>query len=117
MAVETNLHLGQNILQGNVFSIRRYITLMPSGVTVSSATHTVKTNLTDADPGIYQKTATIEDSGASGTAIIRFDITAANTNALTANVLVYFDIRVTLSDGTILTLEYGQFAATAKVTT
>ena len=105
------------IVRGNVFSIRRTIYSIPTTVTLSSAKLTVKTNTTDADPGIFQITAAVEDSGASGTAIARFDFTAANTNALTAGVLVFFDLQYTFSNGNILTLETGQFQAVEKVTT
>ena len=117
MVIETNLHLGVGIVQGNVFPLHRYITGMPSSITVSSAKLTLKNLPSDPDgSAIFQLTASIEDSGSSGTATIRFDLSAANTNAMTANTQYYFDIQVTLSSGTILTIESGLTSAKASVT-
>lgn len=117
MVIETNLHLGVGIVQGNAFSLRRYLTGIPTSTTVSSAKLTVKNSPADPDSAaIYQLTATIEDAGSSGTATIRFDFTAANTNAMTADVEYYWDWRATLSSGSILTIESGLTSAKASVT-
>lgn len=122
MAVETDLWLNpggkSGAVVGNVFSLRRTVTNIPSGVTISSGKLTIKTNLSDAiGAAIIALTATVENSGSSGTGIIRFDFSAANTNAATAGTLYYFDIQVTMSDSSILTLENGQTHFDAAVTT
>jgi hypothetical protein len=87
---------------------------------------TVKALIADADgSAIFQKIITtapnagvgqIENDGAQGVCIVRFDILAANTLALTADAFYYYDIQLRLSTADILTLESGQFAAQAQVT-
>lgn len=118
MVVVTNLHLGLGLVTGNVFSIRRIVTGVPSGVTISSAKLTVKTNLSDPiGSAIFSLSATVEDAGSSGTGTVRWDLTAANNNAVTAGTLYFFDQQYTFSDGSILTLETGQTQWTPAVTT
>lgn len=126
MVVITNLHLGHGMVRGDTFSIRRHITRMPSGVTVSSAKLTFKASTADADPGLFQKSITssnvagtghVENIGAGGVATLRFDLVAADTNLATANANYYFDIRVTYSDGTVIALESGITQWREKVTT
>lgn len=126
MVVETNLHMGLGIVQGDQFSIRRFVTGIPNGGSVSSAQLTVKLNIADADPGIFQKninsvdTASegqVENSGASGgVASIRFDLIPGDTLAMTTNQDYYFDIQVKLASGSILTLERGLTQIVDQVT-
>lgn len=117
MVVQTNLHMGLGIVRGDSFPLRRSITGIPSGDTISSAKLTLKTAIADADPGLWQLTATVEDAGSTGIGVIRFDITPTQTLLMTQDQPYYFDIQVTLSDGSILTPEQGITAATYQVTT
>lgn len=116
MVVRTNLHMGLGIVRGDVFPLRRVISGIPSAITISSAKLTLKTTLSDADPGLWQLSATVEDAGSSGTGTIRFDITSTQTLLMVADTPYYFDIQVTLSSGTILTPETGVTEAIEQVT-
>lgn len=116
MAIESNLHNGLGIVRGNVFSFRRVVANLPDGVTLSDAYATLKTNYADADPGLFQKhitatnvasTGQIEDTGSVGVAVLRFDLTATNTLAATADSPYYYDIDVVTSAGDKLTIERG----------
>lgn len=126
MVVETNLHLGEGFVRGDQFSIRRIVRRVPAGQTITSAILTIKSTIATADPGTIQKSITssnvpdtgkIEDTGASGVGKLRFDITDTDTLLLTADTEYFFDIQVTLSDGSIFTLESGKTSAKAQVTT
>jgi hypothetical protein len=126
MVVETNLHLGHGIVRGDVFSIGRTYTGFPYGNVVEEAWLTVKAAIADADAAAtFQKIITttnsagtghIEDDGATGTLILRFDLTSTNTLAMTADVPYFFDIQVRLDNNNILTLESGKTSARAQVT-
>lgn len=126
MVIESNLHLGKGIVRGDAFPIYRIITALVSGVTISSAQLTLKVNITDADPGLFQKsiapanvagTGRVEDIGTSGTGQIRFDIVSANTLLMTADYEYYFDIQLKLSNGEVRTIERGYTSAKSEVTT
>lgn len=126
MVIETNLHMGKGIVRGDQFSIYRTVRGLSSGITVSSALLTVKNTIATVDPGLFQKSITssnvagtgkIEDTGVSGIAKLRFDFTSANTLLMVADTEYYFDIQVTLSDGSLLTLERGLTSANAQVGT
>lgn len=126
MVIESNLHSGLGIVRGDVFSIRRTVNKIPSSRTVAEAWLTVKAAIADADgSATFQKiitstdvagTGQIEDTGADGSAVLRFDLTAANTTAMTAGTVYYFDIQVRLDNNAILTLESGTTSAIAQVT-
>lgn len=124
MVIESNLHQGHGIVRGNIFSLRRTITGLPSGITVSGAELTVKTSTSDADPGIFQKTITssnvagtgqIEDTGSTGAAVLRFDLGSADTLAMVANTEYYYDINITMSDASLVTVESGRTSARERV--
>lgn len=124
MVIESNLHQGHGIVRGNIFSLRRTITGLPSGITVSGAELTVKTSTDDADPGIFQKTITssnvagtgqIEDTGSTGAAVLRFDLGSADTLAMVANTEYYYDINITMSDASLVTVESGRTSARERV--
>ena len=126
MVVETNLHLGKGIVRGDQFSIRRVVKGIPSSILVSSAQLTLKSTIATADPGLFQKSITsanvagtgqVENTGASGVAVIRFDINDDDTLLMAADTDYFFDIQVTLSSGDIYTLESGVTSAKAQVTT
>lgn len=126
MVIESNLHNGNGIVRGDVFPLRRTINKLPSGRTVVEGWLTVKTAIADADvAAIFQKiitaadvagTGQIEDTGADGSAVVRFDLTAANTTAMTAGTNYYYDIQVRLDNNDILTLENGFTSAQTQVT-
>lgn len=126
MAVEGNLHGGLGIARGDVFSIRRTINKIPSSRTVVEAWLTVKAAIADVDASAtFQKiitsndvagTGQIEDTGADGSAVLRFDLTAANTTAMTAGTVYYYDIQIRLDNSAILTLESGTTSAISQVT-
>jgi len=125
MVIQTNLHMGKGFVWGDGFSLRRDV-IVPPGLTVTKAYLTVKTNQTDVDgSALFQKiittsnvagTGQIEDAGSSGIAVLRFDITSANTAATTKDTFVYFSLRVIYSDGTDITLENGQTSFMSSTT-
>ena len=126
MVVESNLHMGIGIVRGDQFSIRRTVTGVPSGETITAALLTLKETIATADPGLFQKSITgtnvagtghIEDTGSSGVGKIRFDLTSSNTLSMTADTEYFFDIQVTLSGGDIITIESGKTSTKAQVGT
>jgi hypothetical protein len=126
MVVEGNLHGGLGIVRGDVFSLRRTVNKIPSARTVAEAWLTVKAAIADADgsatfqkiitTGDVQGTGQIEDDGADGSAVLRFDLTAANTAAMTAGTEYFYDLQLRLDNNNILTLESGKTSATSQVT-
>ena len=126
MAVTGNLHGGLGIVRGDVFSIRRTINNIPAGRTLAEGWLTVKAAIADVDASAtFQKVITssdvagtgqIEDTGADGSGIIRFDISATNTLAMTAGTVYYYDVQVRLDNSDIFTLETGTTSASAQVT-
>ncbi len=118
MVVSSNLHLGLGIVRGDAFPIRRSVSGIPTGDSIVSALLTLKANIGDADPGLFQIAATVEDSGSvSGIGVIRFDVSTANTLLMVQDTPYYFDIQVTLGAGSILTPEQGVTSAVYQVTT
>lgn len=116
MVVATNLHMGLGIVRGDSFPLRRTLPGVPPSVTVSSAKLTVKLAIADASPGLFQLTATVEDTGTSGIGVIRFDFSSANTLLMVQDQPYFFDIQVTLSNANVLTPEYGITSSTYEVT-
>jgi len=121
-----NLHNGLGIVRGDAFSIRRTLNKLPSSRTIAEAWLTLKAAIADADASAtWQKiitssdvvgTGMIEDTGADGSGVIRFDATASNTLAMTAYVNYFYDIQIRLDNNNILTLESGITSATEQVT-
>lgn len=110
---------------GDDLEVQRTVTGVPTGQTVDKAWLTVKAAAADADPGIFQKAITttdvpgtgrITDAGSSGTATLRFDLTAANTALLTAGTEYFYDVQVKTSGGKIYTVESGKMIARRSVT-
>lgn len=93
---------------------------------VALAWYTIKVSASDADPGLLQKKVTTSnsagtgqitaDGSTTGTATIRFDITAANTTALPAQHLL-FDVKVKTSSGALAYGAQGRLLVTRNVTT
>ena len=114
----TKFDRGKGIVRGDSFSARRWIAGIPAGRTVDEGWLTVKSSKSDADgSAVFQKLITssanvgvgqIENQGAKGTALARFDLSAANTGALTAGGLYYYDIQVRLDNNNIYTIESGE---------
>ena len=114
-------------MRGDNFSIKRTVTGVPGSRTIALAWLTVKSaiSVNDATSLIFQKAITpsnvagtgqIEDTGATGVGILRFDVTTANTTGMTADTQYYFDIQIKLDNNDILTLEKGLTSAGAQVT-
>lgn len=126
MAIVTNgtLVTGR-LVRGDAFPIYRKVRIT-TGSIVSKAWLTVKSSPLDADPGVLQKDITavptangvIEESGASGfpVAIIRFDLSSTDTQALTADQTYYYDIKIIFSSGVVETLEAGRFVPMQPIT-
>jgi len=107
------------IVQGDYLDIVRNIGNLP--IIISKAWFTVKTraNLTTSTDGtnvVFQKTITtanvpgtgvILDTGGSGTAQVKFELTNADTVLLTGDTIFYYDIQVLTSSSKIYTPELG----------
>ena len=114
----TKFDRGKGIVRGDSFSARRWVTGIPASRTVDEAWLTVKSSKSVADASaVFQKLITtsvnvgvgqIEITGTKGAALIRFDLSAANTGALTAGSLYYYDIQVRLDNNNIYTIESGE---------
>lgn len=113
----TNLHLGRGIVRGDAFSLTRTIPNVPSGDTIASAKLTLKTNISDADPGLFQLTGSVTTAGTTGLGLVTFAFSAANTLLMVQDQPYYFDIQITMTGGNILTIEQGTTSASYQVTT
>jgi hypothetical protein len=96
---------------GDHYYIRKTIDDIPAGQILSKAWLTVKANFADADPGLVQKAITstevggtghIEDTGADGTGVVRFDLIPADTLAI-GLIERLFDIQVKLDNDNVST--------------
>lgn len=124
MVVESNLHGGKGIVRGDQFSIRRTVTGIPVGLTISASTLTLKSAI--AASALFSKAITssnvagtgqIESTGSNGVGKLRFDILDDDTLLMTADTEYFYDIQITLSNSDIYTLESGKTSAIAQVTT
>jgi len=115
----------EGFVRGDAFA-RVFFVNRLRGLTVSEAWLTVKAATSDADgAATFQKiittsnvagTGQIENAGSTGTAKLRFDITTANSEALTAGTVYYYDVQVKLSNNDIVTLVKGFATAEEQVT-
>lgn len=114
-----------DIVRGDRLRMRRVVTNVPPGILITKAWLTVKYNLADPDPGVFQKEVTaaeqpdvgrITDPGADGTAVIDFVLTEADTLSLDASSSYWYDIQVRTSQGDLITLEHGRVTVTEQVT-
>lgn len=111
---------------GDDLDVIRSITSIPQGQTVTTAWMTVKENPAAPDvDAIFQKEITvvsspgdgqITDSGSSGTAIIRFEITRVETGLLSPGTLYYYDIQIKTSASKYYTPEKGMIQSTSQIT-
>ena len=119
-----------SIVTGDYMEIRRSVSGVPAGETLAKAYFTAKNALSDVDASaIFQKSITptpnsvqgvIEDTGASGTAVIRFYLQSADTEKL-GNPLrgisdVPYDIEVITNTGKVFTPEIGKISPISQVT-
>jgi hypothetical protein len=111
---------------GDDLDVTRTVPSVPATQTLTKAWLTIKTKVSDADPGLLQKAVTsslvsgvgqITDTGASGTGSLLFQLTGADTLALPVGTLVYYDIKVKTSASKIYTIEQGKYISTARITT
>lgn len=114
------------IVAGDDLDVTRTVTAVPSGQTLTEAWLTLKSKITDADPGLLQKVITptsapgigqITNTGASGSGAVLFQLTGADTLALPTGTPVLYDIKVKTSAGKIYTVEQGVYLATPRITT
>ena len=115
-----------NLVSGDDLQITRTITDIPSGAVLGTAWFTVKTDPTDADPGIFQKVITtsagpgtgqITDSGGDQTGTVRFDLTDVDTALIVPGRTYFYDIQVITDGSAIYTPEAGIIKAVRGVTT
>lgn len=113
------------VFEGQDYEIARTITSVPAGDTLAKAWLTMKTLITNADPGLFQKeitssnvagTGQITDTGADGTGAVRFDLEPADTALPTPGVAVVYDIKVLTTAGKIYYGEKGTFTTEQRVT-
>lgn len=117
------------IVAGDDILIRRTIdrsaTGFASGVTITQAWLTVKADIDDADPGLFQKSITttnvtgtgqIENDGTGDVdMVIRFDLVPADTIAI-GRILRHFDIQVKTDGGLVYTPESGRIVCEPQAT-
>jgi len=116
----------QGLIRGDITSIYRTIEGLPVGRTVTKAWLMVKTSVSviDASATISKTITTtnvagtgqIEDDGTTdSTAILRFDLTNANTIAVTAETVHLYSIQIKLDNSDIVEIETGQAVWRAEV--
>lgn len=110
---------------GDDLDVTRTVPLVPATQTLTKAWLTLKTNVSDVDPGLLQKVITsgavagtgqITDTGVSGTGALLFQLTGANTLALPVGP-IYYDIKVLTSASKVYTVEQGKYISTPRITT
>ena len=127
MVIQTTLDRGEGLVRGDIISIRRTVNNIPVGDSISKAYLFVKAAYGDADgAAIFSKTVTtsnvagtgqVEDDGTTDlSGRIRFDLTNANTTAVTADTPYYYDIQILTTLGSVYTLEIGKATWMAQVT-
>ena len=114
-----------DLVVGSDLWIRRPITGLPAGVTLSQAWLTIKENSTQTDAqAIIQKSITsaatsqgqITDTGADTAGELLFYLIPLDTEKLDPCLIYEFDVKVKLSDGRYSTPEKGQITPVARIT-
>lgn len=114
----------RNFVAGDDHEIKRRVTGLATGETVSAAEFEVKENVSDVTPTFSKSitvtdvpgTGQIEDNGATTLiAVLRFDLESADTTLLTAGTLFYYSIQVTIGAET-KTIETGRIIASEEFT-
>lgn len=113
------------VTQGDDLDLTRTIPGLPSGQSLTTAWLMVKTRASDADAAaLISKTITttnvagvgqITDAGASGTAQLLFNLTAADTRALPPATPLALSVKVKLANGKEGTTELGTLTAAQAV--
>jgi hypothetical protein len=111
---------------GDDVDLRCRVTRIPAGQTVAHAWLTIKNKLGDVDAdAVLQKhittvnqagTGQIEDAGATGTAVLRFDLTNDDTMFLKPDSPYFHDVQIKTTAGKISTPFRGLTIAKAQVT-
>lgn len=111
---------------GNDVDVNRIVPSVPATQTIAKAWLTIKAKVSDADaaallqkvilPGAVVGQGQITDVGASGTAVLFFQLQDTETLALPADTPVPYDIKVLTSAGKLYTTEKGLYLSTAQVT-
>lgn len=118
MALTSVLGGGKGLVRGDAGPYRFTVDMIGSGRTVTKAYFMVKPTYATADgSATISKTITtansagvgqIEDDGATdGSAILRFDLTNANTTAPTAETVYYWDVVAILDNAEAWTIDGG----------
>ncbi len=123
----TNVQLsrGLGIEIGDQFAIKRPVYAIPSGETVTRAWLMIKASelTSDANAEIKKEITTsdvagtgqVEKDGSDGTALLRFDVVAADWTPVNADQEYFYAIQVLLSGGNITTLERGKESFSANL--
>jgi hypothetical protein len=109
---------------GDSHTVTRTVEIVPGGETVAKAWLTIKTDASVLDasaiaqleitPTDVPGTGHVEDAGASGTAVLRFDLAAGLTRDLVPGRV--YDVRVRTSGGRVATVERGRLAVVLSPT-
>ena len=113
-----------DFVQGDTLDIKRNITNLSGVGTIAEAWLSVKQYATDV-ANIFQKHITITpstdgeitDTGGSGTGIVVFHLSAADTSLLLDQVKYVYDIQVKMSGQGIYTPERGVIVTSGQITT
>lgn len=129
MTTTTELKKGtkiRNKTAGDDWTIRRRVVNIPTGQTLTKAWLTVKMSLDEEDSAaIIQKVVDtsevdgvgcIEDNGAGGTGVVRFDLTKDDTVKLRPWQTYYYDMQVKTSQNKYDTPDDGTIIAKPQVT-
>lgn len=121
-------NLNDNIsgfVAGDTLEVRRTITGIPAGQTISKAWLMVKIMQTDVDASaIITKEITdanqagighVTDTGGDGTGEVRFDLTPANTALLVSGNSYAFGIKIRTSTGNLYTPFKGTISAEVRI--
>ena len=120
----------KDVVVGDDLTIRRTIGFVASGfpatTVINQAWLTVKSQISDADPGLFQKDVTTSDVVGTGQIendgtgdvdmIVRFDLKPADTILIGPDLLREFDIQIKTTGDLIYTPEKGQISAVDQVT-
>jgi hypothetical protein len=116
---------GEDFVAGDDLDVRRTVTGVPAGQTLTKAWLTFKTNRFDTDVNaLLQKTITsaptssgqITDTGGSGTGVILFQLTNVETLALPIGIDTPYEIKVLTSASKVYTAEQGLYTSTRRIT-
>lgn len=120
-----NSTISDGLVIGSDFSVIRVIKDLPTGQVLSKAWFTVKVSPDyDDSQAVFQISVTavanndgqITNTGASGTGLVSFNLSAANTALLKARKRYWYGIKVKMSDGKVYEPQIDTFHAHAPIT-